>query len=47
VSWFEQPGLLVNITAYNMATDNAVSFARRLQPVTLEVWKAHQASARG
>jgi hypothetical protein len=47
VSWFEQPGLLVNITAYNTATDNAVSFARSLQPVTLEVWKAHQSSARG
>jgi hypothetical protein len=47
VSWFEQPGVLVDITAYNMTTADAVAFARSLQPVTLDAWNAHRASARG
>ena len=47
VTWFEQPGQLVDVTAYNMSTDDAVAFARSLEPVTLEKWTAHRASARG
>ena len=47
VSWFEQPGFLVDITAYNMTTDDAVAYARSLAPATLDEWTAHRASARG
>jgi hypothetical protein len=47
VTWFEQPGVLVNITTYNMTTDDAIAFARSLQPVSSEAWAAHRASARG
>ena len=47
VTWFEQPGQLVAITAFNMSADDAVAFARSLEPVTLEEWTAHRASARG
>ena len=47
VTWFEQPGVLVNVTTYNMASDDAIAFARSLQPVTLDEWNAHRASARG
>jgi hypothetical protein len=46
-SWFERPGLLVNITTYNMTADDAVAFARSLAPATLDEWTAHRASARG
>ena len=47
VSWFEQPALLVDVTAYNMTTEDAVTFARSLEPVTFDEWTAHRASARG
>jgi hypothetical protein len=47
VTWFEQPDVLANVTTYNMATDDAIAFARSLQPVTLDEWNAHRASARG
>jgi len=43
VSWFEQPGVLVDITAYNMATDDAVTFDRSPDQVTLDAGHAHSA----